>query len=84
MDHPAEQCAKALEDMCSAGREVSLDTLYRNTRAGRNGNKQAMVPTRQGAVLTAAAAANATAAYAAWGAVKPTAAMIQMMMRGGL
>ena len=70
-DHPAGQCTKALGDTCFAAREVSLDTLHRSARAGRNGNKHAMVPTRQG-VLRAAASEN-DAAAAALGAMKPTA-----------
>ena len=78
MDHPAERCTKALGDTCSAALEVSLDTLHISVRAGLNGNKHAMVPTRQGIVLTAAAAAvvdvsAATAADAVEGAVEPTA-----------
>ena len=73
---------------CIAAREVSLDILHRNVRAGRNGNKQAFVPTHQG-VLTAAAvaavvdtsvaavgASAAAAADVARGAVKSTAAFI--------
>ena len=80
MDHPAGQCTM-LGDMCSAARRVSLDTLLKSVQAGRNGNKHAMVPTRQG-VLTAAAAAAVGASVAAadasaaapadvaWGAVK--------------
>ena len=84
MNHPAGQCTM-LGDMCSAARGVSLDTLLRSVQAGRNGKKHAMVPTRQG-VLTAAAAAAAgafvaaadasaaAAADVAWGAVKLIAA----------
>ena len=80
----------ALGNTCSAARGVSLDTLHTSVRAGRNGNKHSMVPTRQGAVLTVAAAAAAAASSvaaatdaargptaaddAARGAVKPTAA----------
>ena len=60
MDHLAGQCTDALGDTCSAAWEVSFDTLYKSIRDGRNGNKNAMVPTRQG-VLTAAAAENADA-----------------------
>ena len=35
--------------------------LHRNARAGRNGNKHAMVPTHQGFLAVAAAAAVAAA-----------------------
>ena len=52
----------ALEDTCSAVREVSLNTLDRSVRAGRNGNKHAMVSPRQGVLMAAAAASAATAA----------------------
>ena len=52
----------ALGDTCSAVREVSLDTLHRSVRAGRNGNKHAMVSTCQGVLMAAAAASAATAA----------------------
>ena len=89
VDHLAGQCT-VLGNTRSVAREVSLDTLHRSVRAGRNGNKHAMVPTCQG-VLTAAAAENddsalvddyvatadapaAAAADVAQGAVKPTAA----------
>ena len=55
--------------------------MYRNFRAGRNGNKHTMVPTRQGVLVVAAAAAAAVAAAVAFaaaavarGAVKLTAA----------
>ena len=88
MDHPSEQCTKALGDnMCSAALEVSLDTLHRSVRAGLNGNKHAMVPTRQGIVLTADAAAvvdasAATAADAADGAAWNP--LLLMMMNEGL
>ena len=73
-----------LRDTCLAAREVSLDILYRNIRTGRNGNKNAMVSTRQGVLMTAAAAAVAdvaasvaaadasAAADVARGAAKPT------------
>ena len=77
VDHSAERCTEALGDTCSGARGESLDTLHRNVLAGRNGNKHAMVPTRQGAVLTAAAAVGTSAtaaADAARGAVRPTAA----------
>ena len=37
--------------------EVQLDILHRNVRAGRNGNKHAMVPTRQDVLVVAAASA---------------------------
>ena len=86
MDHPAEQCTKALGDTCSAAWEVSLGTLHRSARAGRNRNKHAMAPTRQG-VLTAAAAdaavkptaaVDVSAAAAADAAVKPT--LLMMMV----
>ena len=50
--------------MCSAAREVLLDTLHKSVRAGHSGVKHALIPTRQG-VLTAAAAENAAAAAAA-------------------
>ena len=60
-DHPAEQCTKALGDTRSVAREVSLDTLHINTRAGRNGNKHAIVRTHRG-VLTAAAPKTTAAA----------------------
>ena len=52
----------ALGDTCSAVREVSLDTLHRSVRAGRNGNKHAMVSTRKGVLMAAAAASATTAA----------------------
>ena len=83
MNHPAGQCT-VLGDTCSAAREVSLDTLHRSVPACGNGNKHAIVPTGQG-VLTAAAAAAidasvaaadasaAAAADVARGAVKPAA-----------
>ena len=69
-----------LEDTCLAVREVSLDIVHRNVRAGRNENKRAMVPTRQGVLMITAAAAFVAAADAsvaaavARGAVKPTTA----------
>ena len=62
MDRVAGQCTDVLGDTCSAPREVSLDTLHRNVRAGRNGNKHAMVSTRQGVLMATAAASAATAA----------------------
>ena len=52
----------ALGYTCSAVREVSLDTLHRSVRAGRNGNKHAMVSTRQDVLMAAAADSAATAA----------------------
>ena len=79
VDRPAGQCTDALGDTCPAARGVSLDTLHRSARAGRNENKHAIVPTRQGTVPTVAAAAAAAAASVAAaadatrGAVKPTA-----------
>ena len=68
-----------LGDTCLAAREISLDILHINVRAGRNRNKYGMVPTRQGVLMVAAAAAVAAAdgsaaAVVARGAVKPTAA----------
>ena len=69
-----------LGDVRLVVREVQLDILHRNVRAGRNGNKYAMVLTRQNvqvvfaaAVVTAAvAAADAfTAAAVARGASQP-------------
>ena len=73
-----------LGNTCLAAREVSLEIPHRNVRAGRNGNKHATVPTRQGVLTAAAAAADASvvtadasaaaAADVARGAVKPTAA----------
>ena len=65
VDHPAGQCTVALENTCLAAREVSLDILRGSVRAGRNGNKHAMVPTRQGTVLTVAAATTAASVAAA-------------------
>ena len=70
-----------LGDTRLVAREVLLDTLHRNVWARRNGNKHAMVPTRQGVLMVAAAAAVATAdasaaAAVARAAVKPTAADI--------
>ena len=67
---------------CLAAWEVSLGILHSNVRAGRNENKHAMVPTRQGVLMVAAAPAAAAvtavdasaAAAVARGAVKPTAA----------
>ena len=54
--------------MRSAAREVQLDILHKNVRAGRNGNKHAMVPTRQDVVVVAAAAAAMAAATVAMAA----------------
>ena len=53
-----------LGDMRLAAREIKLDILHRNVRAGRNGNKHAMVPTRQDVLVVAAAASVAAAAVA--------------------
>ena len=50
-----------LADMRLVVREVQLDILHRNNRAGRNGNKHAMVPTRQNVLVVSAAAVVATA-----------------------
>ena len=47
-----------------AAREVQLYILHRNVRTGRNGNKHAMVPSRQDVLVVAAAAAVAAAAVA--------------------
>ena len=74
VDHPTEQCRKALEETFSVARELSLDTLHISVQTGRNGNKHAMIPTRQDVVLTAAVAENAAAADTTRGAVEPTAA----------
>ena len=78
MGRPVGLCTEALRDRCSAVLGVSLDTLHRTVRAGRNGNKHAMVPTcQQGVVLTVAVTADASVTAdtdAARGAVRPTAA----------
>ena len=72
------QCT-VLGDTCLVAWEVSLDILHKNIQTGRKGNKHAMVPTCQGVLMVAAAAAVAAAdasvaADVARGAVKPTAA----------
>ena len=69
-----------LGDMRLMAREVQLDILHRNVRAGRNINKHAMVPTRQNVLVVPAAAvaaadASAAAAVTRRGAVKPIAAV---------
>ena len=56
VDHPAGLCT-VLGDMRLAAWEVQLDILHRNVRAGRNGDKHAMVLTRQDVLVVAAAAA---------------------------
>ena len=82
MNHPAGQCA-VLGDTLSAVREVLLYTLHRNVRAGRNGNKHAMVPTRQG-VLTAAAATAVAAVVASVAATDASAAAAADVARGAV
>ena len=81
-DRAAEYCM-VLGDMRLVLREVQPDILNRNVRAGRNGNKHAMVLTRQiflvvsAAAVVAAAVATADASAAAAvarGTVKPIAA----------
>ena len=73
-----------LGDMRFVVREVQLDILHRNVRAGRNENKRAMVPTRQNVLVVSAAAVVAAAVAAAdafavaavaWGAAKPIVAV---------
>ena len=54
-----------LGNTCFEAREVLLDILHRNVRARRNGSKHALVPTRQGVLMAAAAAAAVAASVAA-------------------
>ena len=70
-----------LGDTCLAAREVSLDILHRNVQAGRNGNKHAMVPTRQDVLMAAAAVAVADVA-ASMGAADASAAAAADIARG--
>ena len=68
-----------LGDMRLVVREVQLDILHKNVRAGRNENKRAMVPIRQNVLMVSAAAVLAAAVAAAdafaRGAVKPIVAV---------
>ena len=54
-----------LGDVRLVVREVQLDILHRNVWAGRNGNKHAMVPTRQNVPVVSAAAVVAAAVASA-------------------
>ena len=73
-----------LGDTCLAAREVSLDILHRNVQDGRNGNKHAMVPTRQDVLMAAAAVAVVDVAdvTASMGAADASAAAAADIARG--
>ena len=57
LDDGAAGYFMVLGDMRLVVREVQLDILHRNVRAGRNENKHAMVPTRQNVLGVSAAVA---------------------------
>ena len=84
LDDRAVEYCMVLGDTRLVVREVQLDIVHRNVRAGRNENKIAMVPTRQNVLVVSAAAVVAVAVVAAdafavaavaWGAVKPIVAV---------